>query len=1224
MNHFITSFTILLFAFLLSTQVLAQDKVWTGAVDSSWHVAGNWNPSGVPSSSQTVSLRGNKKPYPVVTSNVTVRSVTINQWYSNPGDKLTIRNNATLTITDDFIMNGAGSLDIVNGHVEMTATSGGSNDFNQNSAQSSINITNGSFTAGTASDDVDVEIIGTVNLGNGNFTVFGEFDVSFNSTFNVQNGTVITTGEVLINGTFNGDDGTTTFEDGGDKKFKVEVKSGGVINLGTGNLNLNGKTTVKDNGEVNFGTGNVLVAGDLKAERDGDINIEDATVTITGDAEFKNDGNLTIDSGTLNITGKAELKSGGSFNLNSGSLNIGGDAKFKSGGTVDAGSANITLKGDFEIDQGSTFNSDSSTVIFSGDDEQEVKLDDDITFHNVKIDSGATVITDGGGNTIIIENDLIIDEDANVEIDGNDQLDVQGEVGGSGAENIQSPKPFAVSATAPNLTSVIITFNKAMDETLAETIGNYSIRRKNNSAVVTVSSATLNTAGDSKQVTLVISTILENIQYEITMNNLESTDGGEISTNHKKKFTKAGPLTFFSRKNGTWATNNTWSTVSHSGGAATSNPGNTNGAIIIVGDSDVVTIASSTSITAQTSVEVKSGSKLIIGSGGTLNTGTKNITGLGIFEISVGTLQIGSPNGISSTGATGNIQTSTRSFSSSGSYTYNGTSAQVTGSGLPSTVANLKITNANNVTIDANLEVNGTLTLTNGIFIIESGNNLIANTKSVGSGKLRMKQTISGSRGWRLLSSPLNSDYGDFLDAITTQGYSGSSLGNAPLDSLQPNVLYYLESYSGTGNTDNSRWRAPSNSTTSLTTSRGLYTYIFGNIAADARYNDALPVDLEVEGQENEGPIDLNVSYTAAADSGWNLVGNPYAATIDWDDASNWTKTNIDNTIYAWDPSTNQYKTWNGTTGDLGNGLISPFQGFWIKANSTNPSLIVTENAKTTGGTFVGKANAAIASLPPKFSITVSDDNNRASTHFMFSESANINKDNKDAYRLVPPPGIPSYLDISSVSKQKDRFSINNLPRKFGIPIEIPLFLDVYENGFSVDKPLHFLFENIDNIPDGWSIYLVDMKTKAEIDLLKNDTYLFSFKGNQDKRSPNKELGASPKILTKAPSSNNRFYIRIDSGTDADDLPNEFKLKQNYPNPFNPSTTIEFNLPIQSQVTLDVFDILGRRLETIVSENLSAGEHSYSWNAARYSSGVYIYRLSTTKDVFIKKMTLIK
>ncbi len=219
-----------------------------------------------------------------------------------------------------------------------------------------------------------------------------------------------------------------------------------------------------------------------------------------------------------------------------------------------------------------------------------------------------------------------------------------------------------------------------------------------------------------------------------------------------------------------------------------------------------------------------------------------------------------------------------------------------------------------------------------------------------------MKQTITGSNGWRLLSSPISSTYTDFLDGIVTQGYSGAfySTGSNPGDTVQPNVLYYLESYPGT---DNQRWRAPSTAGTTVTSGRGLYTYIFGNIAGDSRYNNSFPITLSVEGQEHEGPVNLNVTYTTAADSGWSLVGNPYAATIDWDNNTNWTKTNIDGTIYVWDYSTNQYKTWNGTTGDLGDGLISPFQGFWVKANGTSPSLIVDEDAKNTGGSYVGKAS---------------------------------------------------------------------------------------------------------------------------------------------------------------------------------------------------------------------------------------------------------------------------
>ncbi|MBO6524745.1 MAG: T9SS type A sorting domain-containing protein [Balneolaceae bacterium] len=1204
---------------LLSSTVFAQDKIWTGAIDSSWHTAGNWSPSGVPGTSQTVGLRGNTTPYPVITSNVTIRSVTINAWYSNPGDQLRIRNNATLTITDDMIINGAGKLQIINGHVEMTATTSGQNNFDVNSAESEINITNGSFTAGTLSEDVDVEIIGSFNAGNGTVTVNGDFDVSNSDTFNAESGVVIINGDALINGTYNGDNGTTTFNG------TMTIRSGGVMNLDSGTINLNGNTSVSNNGTVNFGSGVVNIASDVNVSSGGYFNVEDATVNVTGNASFSSNGNLSVDSGTINIGGNASLSSGGTIDLNNGSLDVGGDASFTSGGTVNAGSGTITLEGDFTVQNSSNFNSDSSTVIFSGDSTQTVSSGSDITFFNVQVDSGATFNTDGGtGNTVTIEGDLIVDEDGEVEVQDDDQLDVEGEIGGDGADNVQSPAPFAASVNAPTTTSLTIIFNKAMTESLAENTANYAIQRVSNGSSISVTSATLNTSGNSKTVTLVIGTILEDVEYRVVMNNLESTDGGELSDNHTKRFTKIGTITFYSRQNGNWSTNSTWSRTGHTGSAASSNPGNTNNAVIIVGDSDVVTIASSTSIANQTSVEVKSGAVLRVGTGGVLTTGTKNITGLGTFEVTTGVLQIGSNNGISASGATGNIQTATRIFGTSGSYTYNGSSAQITGTGLPSTVNNLTVNNSSGVTIDDDLEVSGTLVLTSGSFTIESGNNLIANTKSIGSGDLIMKQIITGSLGWRLLSSPIDTDYADFLDGITTQGYSGSTLGNAALDSLQPNVLYYDETYPGT---DNQRWRAPASAATSLTPGQGLYTFIFGDIAADSRYNNAFPRTLTVQGQENEGPVDLNVTYTTAADSGWNLVGNPYASTINWDDV-NWTKTNIDATIYVWDYATSEYKTWNGVTGDLGDGLIAPFQGFWVKTNAASPSLIVQENAKTTGGSFVGKRISKRVSSDdtPVFSITLADDQSETSTHFMFSEPSKIGKDPLDGYRLAPQTGVSTYIELSSINEHKDKLSINNLPRYFGIPIEIPLQVDAFEQGLSVEKPLNFQFNNFKNIPNGWEIYLIDKRENTEVKVSAGSIVPFDFYGSNERVAPNAERDKKAKITTKAAPDADRFYLKIVPGFDAEvnNLPDDFELLQNYPNPFNPSTNIEFSLPIQSQVSVKIYDLLGREITTLVSGELEAGSHRYSWDAFNQSSGIYFYRLITRDQSITKKMTLIK
>jgi hypothetical protein len=135
--------------------------------------------------------------------------------------------------------------------------------------------------------------------------------------------------------------------------------------------------------------------------------------------------------------------------------------------------------------------------------------------------------------------------------------------------------------------------------------------------------------------------------------------------------------------------------------------------------------------------------------------------------------------------------------------------------------------------------------------------------------------------------------------------------------------------------------------------------------------------------------------------------------------------------------------------------------------------------------------------------------------------------------------------------------------------------------------------------------------------------YPFEYSPESGKTAPNMKRAANPKITSKA-SKSSRFILRIEPGADASGLPDTFHMPQNYPNPFNPQTNIEFSLPVQSQVRLVIFDLLGRRVATLANEELGAGTHTYTWNADRFASGVYIYQLITSEGVITKKMTLLK
>ncbi|MBT8385880.1 MAG: T9SS type A sorting domain-containing protein, partial [Ignavibacteria bacterium] len=87
---------------------------------------------------------------------------------------------------------------------------------------------------------------------------------------------------------------------------------------------------------------------------------------------------------------------------------------------------------------------------------------------------------------------------------------------------------------------------------------------------------------------------------------------------------------------------------------------------------------------------------------------------------------------------------------------------------------------------------------------------------------------------------------------------------------------------------------------------------------------------------------------------------------------------------------------------------------------------------------------------------------------------------------------------------------------------------------------------------------------------------------------------------------------------------NKYHLSQNYPNPFNPSTTIKWQLPEAGLVTLKIFDVLGSEVTTLVDEELNAGEHETVFDANRFSSGIYFYRLKAGSFVETKKMIFLK
>ncbi len=115
------------------------------------------------------------------------------------------------------------------------------------------------------------------------------------------------------------------------------------------------------------------------------------------------------------------------------------------------------------------------------------------------------------------------------------------------------------------------------------------------------------------------------------------------------------------------------------------------------------------------------------------------------------------------------------------------------------------------------------------------------------------------------------------------------------------------------------------------------------------------------------------------------------------------------------------------------------------------------------------------------------------------------------------------------------------------------------------------------------------------------------------------QVGESRFTLTAA-------YSPLSAADEATNVPKTFALHPAYPNPFNPSTTITFDVPVESRhaVSLQFYDIKGQLVETLINEVLPAGNHSIQWSPQNLASGLYIVQLKAGQKTFNQKITFIK
>ncbi len=486
---------------------------------------------------------------------------------------------------------------------------------------------------------------------------------------------------------------------------------------------------------------------------------------------------------------------------------------------------------------------------------------------------------------------------------------------------------------------------------------------------------------------------------------------------------------------------------------------------IVNGDTDDAIWSTSLTGTPQTLPSFCEKSNLYVKSGVTVNNTWSNLTcnyltvGSGaIFNAGSGTVNIN--NDLMIYGAF-NSQTAT--------VVMNHTSAQTIGGSGTFNAYNLICNNSHGITISSGsggvnargyIYVNaGTLT-TNGKLTLTSDVTSTGMIAPLTSGSISGDVTVQrySNRpvgGWYMLASPVqNMTVQDWNDDIITTGFVGSDF--PPPGYTFNNVQYYNEPTAGGANIG---YVGVTNVTDALIPRRGYYVYMNSGV-----------MNLDVTGTIYSGDQSMPVSYTdnggSPSDDGWNLLANPYPCTIDWNSA-NWTKTNINNAVYVWNPSLNQFSSYVGGVGSNGGSRYIPSsQGFFVVANADSPELTLRETCKSLvqGNYKSGEEPNEILTLSIEkgnlYDETILTLNNQGTLGF---------ESEYDAYKLRSPMTEVPYM--STISTAGHDLSINSFA---GLTEEvvIPIRIEVGESG-----EYNFSHHGLSAFANGACIALEDLLT---------------------------------------------------------------------------------------------------------------------------------------------------
>lgn len=333
----------------------------------------------------------------------------------------------------------------------------------------------------------------------------------------------------------------------------------------------------------------------------------------------------------------------------------------------------------------------------------------------------------------------------------------------------------------------------------------------------------------------------------------------------------------------------------------------------------------------------------------------------------------------------------------------------------------------------------------------------------------------------------------------------------------------------------------------------------------------------------SSGEINTSLSTDITILPGWNLVANPYLAPIDFDDIIR-NSVGTGNYHYVWDPNTNGFQYWDGgaqvsSIAHLNNGILAPFQGFWIFHTGAATTITVNQNAKSIGSSdlFLRQVTSTEPSTIFTIELTQKESNFKTSTSIKFNDGFDLNFDENDIPKM--PENMVDGLSGSIYTKTNDGKDVvvNGLPTLSDC-FKLPIYFNVLNDG---KYTLTF-----NEIPKDYNVSIFDKNTGKVVKLKEGVDYEFS----------------QFDVLSHV----NRFELQFEKDYNCI---NTFKAEETdikIVTLNNKTISIQYSESPKTDYIIEVYNLVGQKIYT--SNQISNDVFNFEFNL-NDNSGMYIVKV---------------